>query len=254
MQEINLYDLIKYYVKKWRVIVALTLLGLIAGLVYNTFIQKPLYKSDAKLILVPTPGKPTTTDPTLINNYIDLLKSRRVLEPVIEKEHSNLSYDTLSQSVKATNQKDTAVIEVVVTTSNAEQSKSIANDITDSFKTAVSSLYHSDNLVVVDPAVAATNAFNVHKTMQLAIATAIGLVISIIALFFIYDYKGGESKKPDTHKTMLKKIVKATVKKTSLGKNTPASGPNPIRRKASKGGAANLTTKKVSTNNKKVKS
>lgn len=216
MQEINLYNLIKYYAKKWRVIVALTALGLLAGLVYNGFVQKPLYKSDAKLILVSTQVKPATSDPTLINNYIDLIKSRRVLEPVLEKEHSSLSYDKLSQLVQATNQKDTAVIDVTVTTSDAKQSKSLTNDITDSFKAAVTALYSTDNIIVVDPAVAATAPYNVKPALQLVVATLGGLLLSVIGLFFAYDYYQSRPQKKTASNKLLQTTKKPVVKSTGL--------------------------------------
>ena len=36
MEEINLYDLMKHYIKSWALIVDLTIVGLVAGLTYNS--------------------------------------------------------------------------------------------------------------------------------------------------------------------------------------------------------------------------
>lgn len=208
MQEISLYDLIKFYVKKWRLIASLTLAGLLAGLVYNTFIQVPEYKSSTKLLLVSSQTTQTTTNQTLINNYIDLITSRRVLEPVVEKHNKSMSYEQLLAEVKAVNQKDTAIMNVTVTTNGAKQSADIANEITDSFKTAVNSLYQSSGVIVVDPAVQPTGADNVHSELQILIAIGIGFVSSLIGLFFVYDYTGGKIKKSVAKKKIIKKPVK----------------------------------------------
>lgn len=220
MEQMNLYDLIKFYGRKWRVIVALTVAGLLAGLAYNMFIQVPLYQSNSKLILVSSPTTATATNQTLINNYIDLITSRRVLEPVIEKQGGSVSYEKLLTQVKAVNQKDTAVIDVTVTTTDAQQSADIANEITDSFKKAVSNLYQTSGVIVVDPAVKPAGPNNVHTVLQLIVTTGAGFILSLVSLFFVYDYAAARTNKPAAKKTV-KKPVKKTTKSVKKSSNTP---------------------------------
>ncbi|MDB5176810.1 MAG: lipopolysaccharide biosynthesis protein [Candidatus Saccharibacteria bacterium] len=189
MQENNLYDLVKHYIRMWYVVVALTAVGLIGGFIYSNYIQTPLYKSNVKLILVSSENVATANDQTRINNYIELIKSRRVLDPVIAKQHNGISYDEVSQAIDVTNEKNTQVINVVVATPDSQQSMVIANNITASFKAAVSKLYGVNDVMIVDPAVKATTPYNVNKPIQIAVAGIAGFVLSVVGLFFVYDIK-----------------------------------------------------------------
>jgi len=200
VEEINLYDLLKYYARKWRVIVIAVMIGLGVGLVYNTYIQQPLYKSSATLLLIDPAGK-VTPDDTLINNYVELFKSRRVLEPAIEEQNKdqslNSTYDGIESSVQATNEKDTEVIKVSISTDDPRASQSFISAAIKSFKTQVDSLYGVDNVRIVDNASLPRQSSNVNQPLQLAIATTIGFVVAIIGLFFVYDFK--LSRKNEIH-------------------------------------------------------
>jgi capsular polysaccharide biosynthesis protein len=196
VQEINLYELLKHYAKYWYFIVGATLLGLIAGLIYNNFIQVPLYKSNATLIVVNNAGTTVKSDTTLINNYQQLLKSRRVIEPVITESNINDSYKAVVGSVDTTNEKDTEVIKVSYSSTSPEQSQNVLNATIESFKNKIKDIYGKDNIQVVDGASISYEPYNVSKSLQLALASAVGLLSSIIILFFVYDYKLSTKDKP----------------------------------------------------------
>lgn len=204
VQEINLYQLLQYFAKKWVVIVAFTVTGLVAGLVYSFYLQTPLYKSDATLILIdPEKTSSAAKDPTLINNYIELFKSRKVLEPVIEKLNLDKSYEQLVASVTTTSEKDTEVIKVSTSSENAETSMMVTDEAIASFKQEVGRLYDKDNIEIVDRANRPTVPYNVHATLQIVVSMTLGLVAALTLLFFAYDFshvktKGPIAKKPKT--------------------------------------------------------
>jgi capsular polysaccharide biosynthesis protein len=211
MQEINLYKLLGFYVRNWLLILSLTLTGLLAGVVYNQFIQQPMYRSNATLLFI-NPGSSTSAqDATLLSNYVALFQSRRVLEPVISAQKLGVTYDQFSPSVDAVNEKGTEVIKLSVTTDSAEKSQKFLQSAVSSFKKEATLLYDTDKLQVVDNASSAAPPFNVKKPLQLALATGAGFVISLIVLFFIFDAKGGQvEKKPVLNKPKAKQPVKRT--------------------------------------------
>ena len=215
MQEINLYDLLKHYAKYWYFIVAMTLLALIAGLIYNNFIQVPLYKSNATLIVVNTSGTTVKSDATLINNYQQLLKSRRVIEPVISERSIKDSYQTVVGSVDTTNEKDTEVIKVSYSSTSPEQSQIVLSATIESFKNKIKDIYGNDNIQVVDGASITYEPYNVNKALQLALASAVGLLSSIIILFFLYDYKLSTRDKPKSDSKRKPSILARYHAKTS---------------------------------------
>jgi len=216
VQEINLYNLLGFYLKKWWIIVSLTLVGLASGFIYSQFIQVPLYKSGATLILIRTSDKTSVQDVTQINNYKELFISRRVLEPVIKKLRLNQSYDELVSSIETVNDKDTEVIKVTVSSNNPKTSKSIIDGAVSSFKEQVKKLYVIDNVQVIDNAYLSDVPYNVHKETTLALSATAGFITSIIVLFFVYDYKMN-SKDKDLTKTT-KKSEPKNLKKNDIQK------------------------------------
>ncbi len=202
MQEINLYDLIKYYFKYWYVVVMLMLAGLGIGYGYNQYYQVPLYKSDATLLVINTDSSASKVDTKQINNYIQLVKSRRVLEPVMSNMGLSQGYQELADTIQTSNEKETEVLKISITSTVAATSRNSLDGIIDSFRTELAKLYSKDNIQVVDGASTPREPYNVNKPLQLALATVAGLLLAIISLFFAYDYKINNAKagaKPKKH-------------------------------------------------------
>lgn len=221
MEEINLYKLLGFYVRNWLLILSITLTGLAAGLIYNQFIQVPLYKSNATLLL--TKDRGATQDTTLLNNYVQLFQSRRVLEPAIENQKINTTYDAFVGNVEAVNTKGTEVIKLSVSTTNPEQSRNFLSEAVVIFKTEAKKIYGADNLTIVDNASDAVPPYNVKKGQQLAIASAAGFVVSLLVLFFIYDARGG--KVDNWGKKRIRAAKTQPAPRTQKTKKTPAAKP-----------------------------
>ena len=203
-----------------------------------------MYRSSATLLLIDPTKTRTAQDVTLINNYVELFQSRRVIEPVIEAQKIDTTYEALVGSISATNEKGTEVINVSVSTTDPEQSQKFLRGTVNSFKNQVAELYGKDNISVVDNASEAIPPYNVKHAQQLAIATAAGFVVSLIVLFFIYDIKGdGLDKKGNKKKTVAasaapkKPPAKAatTTPKSTVAKKAPAKRkPTAAKKKTTK--------------------
>ena len=191
-KDINLYDLIKFYASKWFVIVALAVVGATAGFVYSNYIQTPLYKSGATLLLTRPVDKKITLDVTMINNYVELFKSRRVIEPVIARQSLNASYEAIASAIEVTNEKNTEVIKISFSNTDSAASKSFLDGIVASFKEQVTKLYDVENVQVVDKAGSSDKPYNINKEITYIMSTAIGFVLSIILLFFVFDYRSNK--------------------------------------------------------------
>ena len=218
VQDINLYQLISFYAKKWYWILLPTIIGAAAGFIYNTYIQVPLYKSDATLLLVSSEDRKIGQDSTLINNYIQLIKSRRVLEPVIAEQGHSISYDELAGSTTATNEKSTEVIKISIASKDPETSKQLVDGVVASFKNEVKELYKLNNISIVDNASKSSQPYNVRTWTLILITTLGGLLLSLIVLFFAYDLSLTK-KKSAVKKSTRPAIATATVKAKSVAKS-----------------------------------
>ena len=197
--EIDLWSLLKFYGKYWYVIFILAGAGLVVGFVYNTFIQTPLYKSDATVTFINNSNQASARTVRDISNYADLVTSRSVLNKAIESSHEDITYSQLAASTSVANDKNTDVIGISVTTPNPYRSAALAQGITNAFETEVVSVYNlpEDEVRVIDTAQRATEPVNVRKNLQLLLSTGVGFVLALIVLFFALDLKNSRPRPQD---------------------------------------------------------
>lgn len=189
------HNLIKHYVKYWLAILIFSLAGFIIGLIYNGLVQTPRYKSSATLIIIKSDDSNTSKNTTLINNYIELFKSRKVLEPTIADLKLNQTYSDLVGSIEATNDINTEVVKLSISAKDPKTSQETLNHAITIFKDEAKKLYKKDNIQVVDNASIDSKPYNVNTVLQLAMATFIGFIAPVIVIFFIYDLNTEDENK-----------------------------------------------------------
>lgn len=222
MEEINLYDLMRFYARKWLTIATVVMIGAILGVIYTFFVQQPQYKSTATLLLVGT-GRTSNQESVVLNNYVQLFESRRILEPVIVEQKYDATYDKLASNTTAENVKNTDIINVSISTSSPKTSKALLEAAIVKFREEAKTLYSDGSIKinVVDAADAPTAPTNVKPIQQVGLATVAAFALAIVALFFIYDYT--TVQKTQT-KAPTDVIVKAKVRAKAKTKSTPKKG------------------------------
>ncbi len=226
MQEINLYDLLKYYARNWVNLLTALFIGAILGLVYTFYIQQPLYKSDATLLVV---GASTSQDSKINNNYTELFKSRRVLESVIHEQGYKGDYDQLLARTTATNDKNTDVLKVSIADADPTKSKELLEASLEAFKAQAGALYERENIKVLDAANLPSAPYNVKVVVQVGLAMAATFFFVVIIMFFVYDYRmsnGTPTGKPATAKKS------ATAKTSTKGKGKSSTGKDDVNKQA----------------------
>ena len=206
MEEINLYDLLRFYAKKWLTIASFAIAGAIIGVIFTYYIQQPLYKSSATVLLVGT-NRTSGQESVVLNNYVKLFNSRRVLTPVIAKHDYDKSFDSLVANTTAENTKNTDFISLSMSTTDAKTSRVMLESTIQEFGKQAKELYgdNSVRISIVDAADTPTSPNNVKPLQQIGIATVALTALSIIGLFFVYDYKHSQLVKAANAKPAAKK-------------------------------------------------
>jgi len=197
MEEINLSELFDYFIEKIGLMIIITMSICIVGCLYGLFIQVPMYQTYTTVILG---GSQTTNNSTitqtditlnknLVNTYAEIVKSRRVLEQVIEELDLELSYEALSSKIAVTAVNNTEIIKISVNSKDAIDAKNIANITASCFAREVKSLYNMDNVNILDEAYEATKPYNINVIKQIIIYFIIGLVVAcgIVFILFYFD-------------------------------------------------------------------
>lgn len=190
------------------------------GTIYNMIVREPLYKSNVTIVLAGKTNENVsynTNDLTLNKNltktYSKIIKSRKVLSQVIENENLNYKYEELSNMISVTNEPDTEIIKILVSSENNKEAARIANSIVPVFTEEVQRIYEIDNVSIVDEAIPAENPYNINVLKETIIFILIGMTLSSCMIFVIFYFdtsiKSSEVLKNKYNLVILGEIPKA---------------------------------------------
>ena len=192
MEEIDLKELFIFIKSKIGLLIAITAGICILGCIYGLFIQKPLYQSYTTVILSSNEGAINQNDlnlyKNLVNTYAEIVKSRRVLEQVIDELNLDLTYEQLHSKISVSAVNNTEIIKITVDDVDAIKAKNIANITANYFTKEIVDLYNMNNVEILDEAIEAKNPYNINVIKQIIIFFMLGLVLASGILFIIYYF------------------------------------------------------------------
>jgi len=205
MEELDLKELFSFYLRKSPIIIFITILFAILGFCYNEYIQVPMYHGTTTIILVQSNQQTNsnitqneiTINEKLISTYSEIIKSRSVLERVIEKLNLTTTTKELEKQISVNKVNDTSIIDITVSDKNNEKAALIANRLAKEFQKEITKIYNLENVSVIDEAIIEEEPHNVNKTKQMIIFIALGIIISSIIIFIIFYFDNTVKSKKD---------------------------------------------------------
>ena len=196
MEELDIRDLISYFLSKSVQFFAIVAFVVMLGCLYAVFLQQPKYTSKTSIILTGFSNNETssitqsdlTVNSKLVSTYQQIVKSRRVLVQVIE--NLSLDYDTttLAKMISVGSVKDTEIIEISVTDGEARKAYLIANEVAKVFGSEAKELYNLSNVSVLDLAEIEDYPSNFNITKQVILYVGAGVVLAFFILFIFYYF------------------------------------------------------------------
>lgn len=192
MEEIDLKELFDFVKNKLGLLITITVGVCLLGCIYGLLIQKPMYKSYTTIILSGSDNQITQSELTLnknlVDTYAEIVKSRRVLEQVIDELDLDMTYEKLTNKISVSAVNNTEIIKITVTDTNPIEAKNIANVTANFFSKEVVKLYKMNNVNVLDEANESNNPYNINIVKQIIIYFFIGLIIGAGVLFIIFYF------------------------------------------------------------------
>jgi len=211
-EEIDLREIFLIIRKRTKMIVIITLLATIISGIFSYFIATPVYKASTSLIVSRTQSSALNnsqiqvqdiqTSRMLAATYSEFVKSRRVLQPVIERLRLPLTVDQLKNSVDVAAKGNTEIIEISVKNSDPRKAAEIANAIADSFVENIVKIMNIDNVQVIDKAIPPTSKISPKTSLNIAVAAILGFMISVFIVFLL-EYMDRTIKSPEDIKKYL---------------------------------------------------
>lgn len=185
----ELKDYIATARKRWRSISALAV-TVLAAAVGATFLVTPMYDATAQ-VFVSVRSASTTSDlvqgssftQKQVKSYTDLVRTPRVLAPVVERLDLNVPVSDLATTITATNPLDTVLITITASSTDPDAAADIANAVSDSLAEQVTELEQPQNgpspvqISTVTEATAPTSP----SSPSLKVNGAIGLLLGLAA-------------------------------------------------------------------------
>lgn len=190
--------------RKW-IILSMGALLAVVGFIYSYFFVNPMYRADTTLMVSSSKGTVSADNPEYIDigrisvnqmiavTYGNIVKSRAVLEPVIEELDLDLSYEELLERTISEPVEATEIIRISVEAESRNDAITIANKITEVFIEEVIRILKVNNVEIIDRAAAKEEPVNMSPLVVTAIATVVGAVFGVL-LALIVDYRDNTLK------------------------------------------------------------
>lgn len=194
-QEIDLQRVLNSFKQKIVLIAFIAFLTCVLVSCYVLFLEKPIYSSTTTLVLTGISSSNsagdgiTTTDLTinsqLVNTYQEIIKSKKVLNQVINVLSLEMTPEELGKIIKVSAVNDTEIISITVTHRNPKTATKIANEVSNIFSDEVVKIYNIENVTTLDPAEIPSRPANMDFLKKFAIAFVIGIMIGCLIAFII---------------------------------------------------------------------
>jgi len=182
--------------KRWILVVAFTLLGVVGGAA-SALLTPVQYESSTRVFVAAeiqngqTPGDLVQGNNFVVQKlpyYLDVATSPRVLDPVIASLNLGETAAELAQRVTATTEPGSAVIDIVALASTADAAQQLAQGVSESFTDVVVNQLETPadggaspvKVGVLDPAVVPDNPALPQLYLNLAVGLLIGLLGGLV--------------------------------------------------------------------------
>jgi succinoglycan biosynthesis transport protein ExoP len=197
---VDLRDYMRLVRKRWRIISACVLLGLL-GAAALTALSPKSYSAQAQVFVS---AQATADDLTSalqgsgytqqrVKSYADIVDTPLVTDPVVKQLNLGISSEELARKISASNPLDTLLLNISVTDNDPEQAAKMANAVAAQFSTVVRQLETPDTstqapgtppqalvkATVVKPANVPTVPVSPRPKINLALGLLVGLALGI---------------------------------------------------------------------------
>lgn len=191
--EIDLWELFQILLKNWLWILLSTLGCAILGLLITMFLITPKYRAEATMIVntrqdqtATVTNDQITSAQKLVDTYSIIIRSRRVIDPIMEKLNIEADYESFVKNIIVESVNDTQVMSIQVENKDPEIALQVVQEIVDRAPGAIISTVEAGSVnVVSEPYVNSEVPVSPSKLKNTAIAAFIGLFISSGAFLLI---------------------------------------------------------------------
>ena len=191
--EIDWLDLLKAVLHKgWIILAAAALIGVLTFGYCKIFVT-PMYTSETTIIVLSRTGSSETVtyqdsmfSLQIMKDYERIIKSRSVVEKVIDELHLEVGVETLTNRIKVNSEDNTRVVGINVSDPDPERAMKIADAVRIASSEQIKKVLNADAVNMVDPADLPTSPSSPRVFRASILGALIGALIAAIVLVILY--------------------------------------------------------------------
>ena len=195
-ESIRIEEIINILLKRWKMILSITLLATLTAGIVSFFVIAPKYEASTKVFI----GKEKTDSKDqnynnsdiqmyqqLLKTYAEVIKTNALVEKAIDAGGFDLTSKDVLGSLTVTPAANTQILEIQYISKDRNLSKEVLDSITNQFIKTSTELIPNGNVKIVEPAELPENPASPNKKLNIAIAFLLGLMISV-GLAFLLEF------------------------------------------------------------------
>lgn len=194
MEEIDINQLLSYFKSKIiYIIFAMAIFFCLACIYVNKF-RVPEYTSFTTVLLNQANdseqinSSQVDLNRKLISTYNEIIKSKKILNQVIDKLSLDYTYSDLVSKISVGEVGDTSIIKISVTDTDSTLAAEIANTIADVFSQEIVTIYNIKNISTIDKAEPSSIASSTSTIKIIGVSTIAGAFISVAIIFILFYF------------------------------------------------------------------
>lgn len=192
--EINLPEIIKLLAKKAWIVLLAAVICCATVLLYTVNFVEPQYAASVTMYVNNKSNQEgnaissndLTVATKLVNTYINIIKSDRVLDKVVAEVGTDIGPDSLRGMISAESLNGTEMFKVTITGKEPKLSAQLANAIADVAPAEISQIIQGSSAEIVDRAKVPTTRSSPNYSMSAVLGFAIGAVLAITAIILAH--------------------------------------------------------------------
>lgn len=204
---IKMNELFKFLLKKWKVIVSITVILGIISYVYTFFIVVPKYQSSSKLFIGAKITKDdddnfkiSTVDNKVLNMYTEIIKTEVFLNNIIKEKELNTTYQEILSGISIKVNPNVQTISISYTGSNRYEVRDVVQAVSDELVKELEPVIYGQKVQVVQNAYTPNAPISPNKKKNLSIGILLGIIIGCFietCVFLMNDKVDSEEKLED---------------------------------------------------------
>lgn len=196
---IDLLEILEVLRRNLWIILICTVAAAVVGFVVVSVFATPMYESSSMLLVISQQNDNNNNVNTdqlnsaarLVETYSVIIRSRTILEPVIETLDLDYTYNELVEMVTVSSKNDTSILQITVTSPDNKEAYDICKCITETAPEIVKDIANAGFVNTVENASIEDEPVSPHVRRDAVIMGMLGAVLSIgvIVVIHLFDNK-----------------------------------------------------------------